>query len=110
MKLFGASLSPYVRKVMIYAAEKGLDIELRQVGLGQPDPEFRACSPFGKLKRVSRPRQPGAAIAWTVYEYDEFGRTCLQLPQRIGRVRAIKHGRRYPGWTSSGEMISTSRT
>jgi len=49
MKLFGSSLSPYVRKVMIYAAEKGLDIEVKQVALGQPDPEFRATSPFGKI-------------------------------------------------------------
>ncbi len=49
MKLFGSSLSPYVRKVMIYAAEKGLEIEVKQIALGQPDPEFRATSPFGKI-------------------------------------------------------------
>jgi glutathione S-transferase len=49
MILYGSSLSPYVRKVMIYAAEKGLQIELKQVGLGTPDPEFRATSPFGKM-------------------------------------------------------------
>lgn len=49
MILYGVSLSPYVRKVMIYAAEKGLEIELKQVGIGNPDPEFRATSPFGKM-------------------------------------------------------------
>lgn len=49
MKLYGVSLSPYVRKVLMFAAEKGIDLELKPVGLGQPDPEFRETSPFGKM-------------------------------------------------------------
>jgi glutathione S-transferase len=49
MKLYGVSLSPFVRKVLIYAAEKGLALEVQPVGLGQPGPEFRAASPFGKM-------------------------------------------------------------
>ena len=49
MKLYGASLSPYVRKVLIFAAEKGIELELRPVALGAPDPEFRETSPFGKM-------------------------------------------------------------
>jgi glutathione S-transferase len=49
MILYGLSLSPFVRKVLIYAAEKGIALELKQIGLGQPDPEFRAASPFGKM-------------------------------------------------------------
>lgn len=49
MILYGASLSPYVRKVMIYAAEKGLTLEVRPVRFGEHDPEFRAASPFGKM-------------------------------------------------------------
>jgi glutathione S-transferase len=49
MILYGVSLSPFVRKVLIYAAEKGLALEVKAVGLGQPDPEFRAASPFGKM-------------------------------------------------------------
>lgn len=49
MILYGMSLSPFVRKVLIFAAEKGLEIELKPVGLGAPDPEFRAISPFGKM-------------------------------------------------------------
>jgi glutathione S-transferase len=49
MILYGSSLSPYVRKVMVYAAEKGLQLELKQVGIGNQDPEFRAASPFGKM-------------------------------------------------------------
>ena len=35
-----------------------------------------ACGPFGKVKRVSRPRASNdATVAWTVYAYDAFGRT-----------------------------------
>lgn len=49
MKLFGAPVSPFVRKVLAYAAEKGLDIELVPVGIADPNPEFRACSPFAKM-------------------------------------------------------------
>jgi glutathione S-transferase len=49
MKLYGVSLSPFVRKVLIFAAEKGVELELRPVAFGQPDPEFRAVSPFGKM-------------------------------------------------------------
>ena len=35
-----------------------------------------ACSPFGKVKRVSQPFKPGqeASRVWTVYDYDELGR------------------------------------
>lgn len=49
MILYGNSLSPYVRKVLAYSVEKGLKLELRQVGIGNVDPEFRAASPFGKM-------------------------------------------------------------
>ncbi len=49
MKLFGAPVSPFVRKVLAYAIEKGIAIELVPVGLGDPNPEFLACSPFKKM-------------------------------------------------------------
>ena len=49
MIVFGPSLSPYVRKVLAFAAEKGLTFEHR-VGLGgAPDPDFLASSPFRKI-------------------------------------------------------------
>lgn len=34
-----------------------------------------ACSPLGKVKRVSQPYVPGATIYWTTYTYDSLGRT-----------------------------------
>lgn len=49
MILYGAPLSPFVRKVMAYAAEKGIELELIPVGIGDPNPDFIACSPFRKM-------------------------------------------------------------
>ncbi len=49
MILYGAPVSPYVRKVLAYAAEKGLTLELIPVGIGDPNPDFIACSPFKKM-------------------------------------------------------------
>lgn len=49
MKLYGASLSPYVRKVLAYCAEKGLEIELEMAGMGRGGPEFEEASPFRKM-------------------------------------------------------------
>ena len=49
MILYGASLSPFVRKVLAYGAEKGIELEHRPIGLASEDPEFREASPFGKI-------------------------------------------------------------
>ena len=34
-----------------------------------------ACSPVGKVKRVSQPYEPGKTVYWTTYTYDGEGRT-----------------------------------
>lgn len=49
MIVYGSSLSPYVRKVLVFAAEKGIEVEYRPIGIGVEDPEFREASPFGKI-------------------------------------------------------------
>lgn len=49
MILYGSPLSPYVRKVMLYAAEKGLALELKGAFPGSTDADFRRISPFGKI-------------------------------------------------------------
>jgi glutathione S-transferase len=49
MILFGSSLSPFVRKVLAYAAEREIEIDLQPTGIGDPNPEFRKASPFGKM-------------------------------------------------------------
>ena len=51
MILYGSSLSPYARKVLAFAGEKGIELELRPTGNapGQPSEEFIAASPFRKM-------------------------------------------------------------
>jgi len=49
MIIYGASMSPFVRKVLAFAAEKGIEVETKPVGIGSDDPEFLAASPFRKI-------------------------------------------------------------
>ena len=49
MIVYGSSLSPFVRKVLAFAAEKGIEVETKVLPLGSDDPEFREASPFGKI-------------------------------------------------------------
>lgn len=49
MILFGASISPFVRKVLMCANEKGLTLEHRPVSPHVDDPQFKAASPLGKI-------------------------------------------------------------
>ncbi|WP_129790838.1 glutathione S-transferase family protein [Sphingosinicella sp. CPCC 101087] len=49
MIVYGSSLSPFVRKVLAFAAEKGIALELKPTGPGNQDPGFREASPFGKM-------------------------------------------------------------
>ncbi|HEX2811375.1 MAG TPA: glutathione S-transferase family protein [Sphingopyxis sp.] len=49
MIIYGSIVSPFVRKLLGYLGEKGIDFELQGVGIGDPDPGFRAASPLGKM-------------------------------------------------------------
>lgn len=51
MILYGSSLSPYVRKVLAFAGEKDIELELRPTGdaPGQPSADFLEASPFRKM-------------------------------------------------------------
>lgn len=50
MILYGSSFSPFVRKVLVYAAEKGIALEVRQPGPRTSyAPEFLAASPLRKM-------------------------------------------------------------
>ncbi len=49
MILYGSSLSPFVRKTLAFIAEKGLEVELKQVTPQSDDAAFRATSPFGRI-------------------------------------------------------------
>lgn len=47
--IYGSTLSPYVRKTMAFAAEKGADVELKMAYGAQGDPDHLECSPFRKI-------------------------------------------------------------
>jgi glutathione S-transferase len=49
MILYGSSLSPYVRKVLGYAAEKGIELDVQPTGFPNPSPEYLEASPFRKM-------------------------------------------------------------
>jgi len=49
MILYGSSLSPFVRKVLAFAAEKGVDLEVQPTGFPNPSGDFLEASPFRKM-------------------------------------------------------------
>jgi len=50
LKVHGTLLSPWVRRLVAFIEEKGLDYELISVvPLGDPDPDFLKISPLGKV-------------------------------------------------------------
>lgn len=49
MIVYGASLSPFVRKVLVYGEERGLTLEWKPLPLGSDDPDFVKASPFRKI-------------------------------------------------------------
>jgi glutathione S-transferase len=49
MIIYGSSMSPFVRKTIVFAEEKGLDFEVVMAGGQGGPPEFREASPFGKM-------------------------------------------------------------
>lgn len=57
MIVYGSSLSPFVRKVLVFAEEKDLDLEIRPGGIAGGGAEFDETSPFRKMPGF---RDPGA--------------------------------------------------
>ncbi|HEX2762637.1 MAG TPA: glutathione S-transferase family protein [Allosphingosinicella sp.] len=49
MIVYGSSMSPFVRKVLVFGAEKGIELEHKPLGLGADDPDFLGASPFRKI-------------------------------------------------------------
>jgi glutathione S-transferase len=49
MILYGSSLSPYVRKVLAFAGEKGISLDLEPTGFPSHSPEYLEASPFRKM-------------------------------------------------------------
>jgi glutathione S-transferase len=53
LKLIGAGLSPFVRKVRVVLAEKGLAHEHEQLTPFGPNPEYRKLHPLGKIPTLT---------------------------------------------------------
>src|SRR6476661_9270896 len=49
MILYGSSLSPFVRKVLAFAGEKGIELDLQPTGFPNHSPEYLEASPFRKM-------------------------------------------------------------
>lgn len=49
MIIHGARPSPFVRKVIVFAAEKGIAVDVRSAGFGQGEDGYLRASPFGKI-------------------------------------------------------------
>jgi glutathione S-transferase len=49
MILYGSSLSPFVRKTLAYAGEKGIELDLQPTGMPNFSPEYLEASPFRKM-------------------------------------------------------------
>jgi len=49
MILYGSSLSPFVRKVLAYTGEKGIELDVQPTGFPNPSAEFLEASPFRKM-------------------------------------------------------------
>ncbi|EXS70018.1 glutathione S-transferase family protein [Sphingobium sp. Ant17] len=49
MIIHGGRVSPFVRKVIVFAAEKGIEVEVRAAGFGRGGEGYLNGSPFGKI-------------------------------------------------------------
>ena len=52
MIVYGSSLSPFVRKVLAVAAEKGIEVDVQPTGFPNPSAEFIEASPFKKMPAI----------------------------------------------------------
>jgi glutathione S-transferase len=52
MIVYGTSLSPFVRKILVALAEKGVAAEHNPLRFHDPDADFQAASPLGKIPAI----------------------------------------------------------
>lgn len=89
MIVYGVPLSPFVRKVLVYGEERGLNLQLQPTVFGQPSPEFQETSPFKKIPGFRdgdfKISDSSAIIAYLEAKFPE-GRLIPADPESAARV------------------------
>ena len=90
MILYGSSLSPFVRKVMVYATEKGIALDNVQIARPNPQPEFLRASPLGKMPALVDSNF-GIADSTAIIAYLEvkYSQSPMYPSDAEGRARAV---------------------
>ncbi|MBS0472477.1 MAG: glutathione S-transferase family protein [Proteobacteria bacterium] len=92
--VYGGAISPFVRKVRIMLAEKGVDYTLEQVSPFNPPPEFLAISPLKRIPvlrdtDVPEPNTlPDSSIICDYLEH-KFPRPALYPADPFERAKAL---------------------
>jgi glutathione S-transferase len=92
--VYGGSVSPFVRKVRVVLAEKGLEYTLVQVNPFQPSPEFLAVSPLKKMPAfvdTSLPEPNSLADSSVICDYIEhkYSKPPVYPQEPYARARAL---------------------
>jgi glutathione S-transferase len=90
MRIYGFPLSPFVRKVMVVAQEKGVATELVPANPMQPTDEFLAASPYGKIPAIDDDGfQLADSTAIATYLEAKYPQPALLPADPQGRAKAI---------------------
>jgi glutathione S-transferase len=81
--VFGTGYSPYVRKVLVALAEKGVAHEHRPVMFHAPDEDFQACSPLGKIPALEA---DGFRLLWYLERKHPTPPLMPTDPEALGRA------------------------
>lgn len=92
--VYGGSVSPFVRKIRVVLAEKGVDYKLEQISPFSPPPNFREISPLGRipvLRDTDLPEPntlPDSSIIADYLEH-KFPKPALYPTDAFQRARAL---------------------
>ena len=89
MIVYGTAYSPFVRKVLVSLAEKGVAYEHKPVMFHDPDPAFRSASPLGQIPGIDDDGftlADSSAILWYIEAKHPTPALVPTDPQALGRA------------------------
>ncbi|MEZ5355296.1 MAG: hypothetical protein R2762_21895 [Bryobacteraceae bacterium] len=87
------TMDGFGRPVKVETGTGGLTGSITVVSTVDTEYAACACTPMGKVKRVSQPYAPGGTVYWTTYNYDQLGRTTsVVLPSGMGTTGYVYEG------------------